>query len=250
VPARRSFVPLDAVTDALNAEDSIPPGASSEGTGQFFIGYIDIRGNIVAVGGERIAGGVWDQCKTDCTDGVASLWVLDEVTWADFQKAVAPGVVQVFKTSSTYLGDFGGLAGGDAICQERAEEVGLNGTWRAWLSDDTTDARDRIPDGRYELVNGTVIADDKDDLTDGELKAPIILNEFGELGQPDGGWVWTGTRFNGTGTEENCRNWMISLEGAGADYGSRYEMSSYWTKHDAPTSCMQELTLYCFGGGQ
>jgi len=201
VPARRSFVPLPAVTDAFNAEDPIPPGASSEGTGQFFIGYNETLGTFAAVGGERIAGGVWDQCETECTDGVALLSAGSELTWADFQEVAAPGVVQVFRTSSTYQPDFGGLAGGDAICQERAEEVGLNGTWTAWLSDDNTDARGRIPDGRYELVNGTVIADNKVDLTDGELKAAIILNQFGA---PDEDDVWTGTQPDGTHTASNC----------------------------------------------
>ena len=201
MPARRSFVPLPAVTDAFNAEDPIPPGASSEGTGQFFIGYNETLGTFAAVGGERIAGGVWDQCETECTDGVALLSAGSELTWADFQEVAAPGVVQVFRTSSTYQPDFGGLAGGDAICQERAEEVGLNGTWTAWLSDDNTDARGRIPDGRYELVNGTVIADNKADLTDGELKAAIILNQFGA---PDEDDVWTGTQPDGTHTASNC----------------------------------------------
>ena len=175
------FGALEAVTDVLNAEDSIPPGASSEGTGQFFIGYNEILRTIVAVGGENIAGG-WDQCETECTDGVALLDAGSELTWADFQKVVAPGVVQVFRTSGTYLPgfDFGNLAGGDALCQERAEAVGLNGTWTAWLSDDNTDAIDRIPDGEYQLLSGAgVIADNKDDLTDGSLKAPIFEDEFG-----------------------------------------------------------------------
>jgi len=242
------FVALEAVMDALNAEVPIPPGASSQGTDQFFIGY-KVKNGIVAVGGENIEG-VWDQCVTDCTAGVALLSFTDEeVTWADFQEVVAPGVVQVFRTSETYTGDFGGLAGGDAICQERAEAKGLNGTWTAWLSDDNADAIDRIPDGEYQLVDGTVIADDKADLTDGTLKAPINLDEFGF---PDGIQVWTGTDAEGTGTDENCNNWTVSVGDADADSGWSTEINSSWTKRDLPISCTggAKSSLYCFGGGQ
>jgi hypothetical protein len=37
-----------------------------------------------------------------------------------------------------------GLEAADAICQSRAEAGGLNGTFRAWLSDDDDDAYCRI----------------------------------------------------------------------------------------------------------
>jgi len=248
------FGALEAVTDVLNAEDSIPPGASSEGTGQFFIGYNEILRTIVAVGGENIAGG-WDQCETECTDGVALLDAGSELTWADFQKVAAPGVVQVFRTSGTYLPgfDFGNLAGGDALCQERAEAVGLNGTWTAWLSDDNTDAIDRIPDGEYQLLSGAgVIADNKDDLTDGSLKAPIFEDEFGgfpaERMQGSDIQVWTGTDADGTGTDANCNNW--TNQAGDATFGVSNESDSNWTNTGISTSCGQEWYLYCFGGGQ
>jgi hypothetical protein len=160
-------------------------------------------------------------------------------------------VVQVFITDFTYRGGLlEGLAGADAICQEDAEDAGLTGTWRAWLSDDTTDARDRIPDGQYQLVDGTVIADDKADLTDGFLKAPINLNGRGE---PDGGLVWTGTQPDGTAAEDNCDNWTNVNEEA--DYGEYNQTDPRWTSvvavGRAPTSCNQgDFKLYCFGGGE
>jgi hypothetical protein len=242
------FGALKAVTDVLNAEDSIPLGASAQGTGQFFIYYKEILRTIVAVGGENIAG-VWDQCETECTDGVALLDAGFELTWANFQKVAAPGVVQVFRTSSTYKPgfDFGGLAGGDAICQERAEAVGLNGTWTAWLSDDNTDAIDRIPDGEYQLLSGAgVIADNKDDLTDGWLKAPIVEDEFGVPFAES--QVWTGTDADGTRTDANCNNW--TNQAVDATFGVSDRADSSWTNIGISTSCGQEFHLYCFGGGQ
>ena len=67
-------------------------------------------------------------------------------------------------------------------------EENLSGTWRAWLSDSENDAIDRIPDGQYQLVNGAVIADDREDLIDGQLYAPINLSEKGGL--PATSRVW------------------------------------------------------------
>jgi hypothetical protein len=250
------FGALDAVTDVLNAEVPIPQAASSQGTGQFFIGYNEILHAIVAVGGENIAGG-WDQCETECTDGVAVLDADSELTWVDFQKVAAPGVVQVFKTSQRYRGDLGGLAGADAICQELAEDAGLTGTWTAWLSDDNADAIDRIPDGQYQIVDGMVIADDKDDLTDGFLKAPINLNEFGSVGS---GNVWTSTQPDGTGTGTNCSNWTEDSGSGGCSAGDSgcgvfgsNATGPDWTQFtgsDFGVSCNATYSLYCFGSGE
>ena len=78
------------------------------------------------------------------------------------------------------------------------------------------DAIDRIPDGRYELLDGTVIADDKADLTDGFLKAPIGLNEFGSPWEAN---VWTGTQPDGTDAGENCSNWTENSGSGGCSAG-------------------------------
>ena len=258
------FGALEAVTDVLNAEDPIPPGASSQGTDQFFIGYEE-DGPVTAVGGENIAG-AWDQCETNpCIGGVALLNAYsDLVTWADFDRVVAPGVVQVFRTSRTYRGNLDafdpngsgdGLAGADAICQELAEAAGLTGTWTAWLSDDNADAIDRIPDGQYQLVDGTVIADDKADLTDGFLKAPISLNEFGS---PEEGYAWTGTQPDGTAMETNCSNWTNNSGSGGCTAGESScgvtginSTNPDWTRvSENGFNCNELLQLHCFGGGQ
>jgi hypothetical protein len=164
-------------------------------------------------------------------------------------------VVQVFKTSQRYWGDLGGLAGADAICQELAEDAGLTGTWTAWLSDDNADAIDRIPDGQYQLVDGTVIADDKDDLTDGFLKAPIGLNEFGSPWEAN---VWTGTQPDGTDAGENCSNWTENSGSGGCSAGDSgcgvfgiLATNPNWTQStDFGVNCNESNSLYCFGSGQ
>jgi hypothetical protein len=167
----------------------------------------------------------------------------------------ADNVVRVFVTGASFFGGFGGLAGADAQCQERAENEGLTGTWTAWLSDSTGNAVDRIPDGQYQLLDGTVIAEDKDDLTSGLLKAPINLNERGE---PQGGVVWTGTKPDGTDTGTNCSDWTNAGSPPGGctagdddcgDRGVNSATTDDWTQYtSSPTPCSQAFHLYCFGG--
>jgi hypothetical protein len=78
--------------------------------------------------------------------------------------------VRVFVTSETFGADLGGVTGADAKCQAAADAVvaaeldGRTWTWTAWISDSTGDAIDRIPDGRYRLLDNTLVALDKDDL--------------------------------------------------------------------------------------
>jgi PKD repeat protein len=182
-----------------------------------------------------------------------------EPTTASVEVTAPPSgdVVQVFVTNATYLGDLGGLAGGDAKCQELAEDVGLAGTWTAWLSTSGSgsdvDAPDRIPDGRYELLDETVIADDKADLTDGELNAPINLDQFGN--PISDGFAWTGTSLLGRSTGTNCSNWTNQTQGRcteGApgcgDIGDITD-KLLWTS-GFPTACDNALHLYCFSSSE
>jgi hypothetical protein len=156
-------------------------------------------------------------------------------------------VVSVFVTSGAgFEGDLGGLAGADAICQERAAAAGLPGTdWTAWLSDSTENAIDRIPDGQYRLVDGTQVADDKADLTDGRLKAEIILTENG---QERSASVWTGTGQNGNGTLNNCNDWTVNSAESVGDVGFNGYTEDFWTLLPPPAQCSEQYHLYCFGG--
>jgi hypothetical protein len=73
------------------------------------------------------------------------------------------GVRRIFVTSQVYTADLGGLSGADAKCQALADAAGLGGTFKAWLSDSKTDARDRVTHvgDPYTLADGvTVVAPD------------------------------------------------------------------------------------------
>ena len=161
------------------------------------------------------------------------------------------GVVRVFVTSVEYKGNFPGgpgLEGADASCTETATNAGLTGTWTAWLSDDTTNAVDRIPDGEYRLFDGTLVANDKTDLTDGELANPIIVREDG-TSIPGGALeVWTGTGADGTNSGlGTCNNWTDNTNGMTAQSGFANAADATWTDRGvAEENCDVFNKLYCF----
>ncbi len=80
------------------------------------------------------------------------------------------------------MGDADGLAGADALCRELAVEalatLGQK-TWRAYLSTDTVNARDRIGTGPWRNARGIVVAQDLEQLhEEGELSNNLVITEF------------------------------------------------------------------------
>jgi len=143
----------------------------------------------------------------DCDSPLPFLCKFDLLTFVGMDR-----VRTVFATSESYTADFGGLEGADAICQALAEEAGLEGTYKAWLSDtlESVDARfNKL--GRFGLVNGAIIADNWHSLTIGGMypEPPLYrgaLNysiQIDEQGQPiapteaNPNRVWTGTSVEG-----------------------------------------------------
>ncbi len=124
---------------------------------------------------------------------------------------------RVFLTSELVSGDLGGLDGADARCQEFATEAGLPGRYRAWLSDFTGSPSTRFTQSSspYFLLDGTVIAQNWADLTDGEIASPISVFEDGTPFTPSSSLldsVWSATKEDGTlalaiGPEFLCDNW-------------------------------------------
>jgi len=146
---------------------------------------------------------------------------------------------QVFTTATATDGNLGGMAGADASCQARAAELGLGGTFFAWLGDSTTGPAVRFNRGGPYVRHpgGQLIAPDFDGLTDGSLDAPI----------GGSGPVWTNVAVDGdaTGFDDHCQDWT---SGAASDTGRRGEASSTgatWTTL-IPQACDQTAILYCF----
>jgi len=151
---------------------------------------------------------------------------------------------RVFVTSATYHGNLGGLAGGDAECQSLANAASLGGIWKAWLSDSTTNAIDRIPDAAYTDVCGNVLINGKSDIADGEITGAIRRAE-NRYYMWEYTYVLTGTENNGMKTIKTCNDWTDSTHHYGATLGQALDNAA-WSGGDA-ASCSASVThLYCF----
>lgn len=155
---------------------------------------------------------------------------------------------RVFVTSTTYNGNLGGLSGADAKCQTRANTTNLGGTWKAWLSSVTISASSRLQhnSGQYVLLNGTIIANDWNELTtltSGIIKSPINLNELNsQILSSD---VWTNTHNDGyQGQYNDCNNWLDNSSSAYGGTG-RSDQTFSWTAY-AARNCSTIARLYCF----
>jgi hypothetical protein len=163
----------------------------------------------------------------------------------------AGGSCRAFLTSTEHTGNLGGLAGADAQCQERAEAADLPGTYKAWLSDSTESPATRFTrsSGPYQLLNGTTIATNWDDLTDGTLAAAIGLTETGSLIHD--GAAWTNTDPDGTpaSATEHCTDWSAIGGGTQGIVGltglTTEPATETWT-NAGQGQCSLTTHLYCF----
>jgi hypothetical protein len=183
-------------------------------------------------------------------------WTADSTRACDEQHALycfaddPPAAGRVFVTSfDTYLGDgLFGLASADRFCNDVAAQAKLKGSFVAWISDDTTDARSRIPDRAYQLLDGTKVADSLADLTDGSLDHAIDQDEHGvsldfEEVRPQ---VWTGTGPDGRALF-HCGNWSPDIETKGGTIGDAASTTGSWTSlPDDIALCAGSGRLYCF----
>jgi hypothetical protein len=113
----------------------------------------------------------------------------------------------MFVTNDTFRGpELGGVDGADAKCQQRAQAVGLMGTYRAWIATMQYGPASSWPRLTVPYVNraGAVIANGWSDLVSGKLLHAVSLTEFG---QPITGGYWTGANSAGFGTGNDCAGW-------------------------------------------
>ena len=164
---------------------------------------------------------------------------------------VPGGSCTVFVTSQVFNSDLGGLEGADQKCQDLADAAELDGIFKAWLSDSTTDARDRLTQASvpYVLVDGLLVAMDFVDLTDGVLENQILVDETGAIRRSS---VYTSTEQDGVGVSVEasyyCGDWQsvgpVPLVFA---FGINFDDNNPgdWT-FNASSGCVNEQRLYCF----
>jgi hypothetical protein len=114
-------------------------------------------------------------------------------------------------------GDLGGLQGADAYCKSLAAAVGAGDkNWRAYLSTDKENARDRIGKGPWFNAKGVKMADDVASLhSDGNnLTKETDLDQNGKVingrgDTPNRHDILTGSMPDGTATPDTCGNWTM-----------------------------------------
>ena len=187
--------------------------------------------------------------------------------------SAAPAIAQdaanmTFFVSSVGGGDganLGGLEGADALCQRLAEAAGAGGkTWRAYLSAEGVNAKDRIGAGPWQNVKGAPIAIDVDNLhSDSDnLTVKTALTELGNEvpgfgSSPNTHDILTGSNDDGTLAEgKTCNDWTSNGEGVAmvghSDEGGppQFPGVESWNSAHETQGCSQEGLVSTGGAGQ
>lgn len=187
--------------------------------------------------------------------------------------SAAPAVAQdaadmTFFVSSVGGGDganLGGLEGADALCQRLAEAAGAGDkTWRAYLSADGVNARDRIGNGPWQNIMGAPIATDVENLhSDSDnFTVKTALTELGEEvpgfgADPNTHDILTGSNGDGTLAEgKTCNDWTSNGDGVAmvghSDEGGppQFPGVESWNSAHETAGCSQEALVSTGGAGQ
>jgi hypothetical protein len=161
----------------------------------------------------------------------------------------------VFVTSTTHPGNFGGIEAANAICNQRAAQAQLPGSYQAWLSDDQLTPAATFEGGAaaFVLRNGSVLAYSLEDFMDGALYVPINRDEFGQEIEPspwsgigcgvDSG-VWTGTTDNGEFLDPVCLGWDVASAEVFGTIGDTNAVEQ-WSDGQCPAPCNLAFPFYC-----
>lgn len=155
-------------------------------------------------------------------------------TTPDAQKP-APVVKRVFATATMRAG---GLppAEADVQCNTDAAAAKLAGTWKAWISDSTTDAAARIKDvGPWYLTDGQTVAFANAAALTKKPAKPLLNEQGGAIRGTYG--AWTGT-IDGKRTKDNCNDWST----LGTAYGTVTRVDEWTT---SVLNCATPYRLIC-----
>ncbi len=164
-------------------------------------------------------------------------------------------VRRVFVTANGSDGEAGGVTGSggvDSTCQQTALAAGLDGTYMAWLSSDTTSPAVRFTKSKapYVRTDGTKVANDWTSLTSGTLLSPINRDEKAAVVATTT-MIWTDTAIDGTEIAQtvggaNCKNWVSTIGGDLGVYGHVTATDGTWTNGNQQIVCTATGNFYCF----
>ena len=151
----------------------------------------------------------------------------------------------VFVTSTTYDGALVGVMA--TTCGTRANAASLSGTYKPWVSQGSganpkvAFTKSKAP---YQLVDGTVVADDYAGLIAGPLKHAIDKTESGSV---VAGSAWTATNSNGEyANVVSCTAFTSSSPTVTGVVGAVGAVDQTWSHAAAPRACNTQNRLYCF----
>lgn len=146
------------------------------------------------------------------------------------------GQLRIFRTAGTYNGNLGGLTGADSICQTEAGSLGYAGTWKALLSDSTTDAKNRVT-LVYPIVRASA--------TSTVVESTNLWASALDTQVTTAGATWTGSKGDGTiYTARHCNNWTDSTGTYTGEAGVASFTNLNWQENQN-LACNTNNYLYC-----
>jgi hypothetical protein len=158
----------------------------------------------------------------------------------DAISAIESNLVFVTSTSQA-AGAYGGFAGADAICQQRAMAMGFPGTYVAYLSTTSTHAPDRLGSARgWSRLDGRPVFDTVADIMADAMFYPPDIDDLGNVVAVS---VATGTLTGGLSSGQDCAGWTTT---SGTVSGGTSNGTS-WANSFFNASCTVAYPIYCFG---
>ncbi len=159
----------------------------------------------------------------------------------------------VFVTANQWTGALGGLDGGDAKCQQSAEDAGLPGTFKAFLADGSEGPMTRFVHSTtpYVRVDGAQVAANWTAMTLTGIEVEINVTEYGTpppaayfcaAGEP---MAWSNASGNGAPRNggNHCSDWTSTV---GQGFVGSVNGIGNWSGSCMGSICDRLASLYCF----
>jgi hypothetical protein len=158
----------------------------------------------------------------------------------------APASRRVFVSSTASTANLGGPTAADGKCQTLANAQSLGGTWLAWVSNNETSPAARFTRAQvpYRLLDGTLVANNWEDLTDGTLAHVIDRDEKGKT--VTAAEVWTGTAVTGQSAGDGCTGFTTNDKDANAAQQGVTDVAAIKWTNVYLQFCDRNARIYCF----
>ena len=243
-----------------SSETSSTSNAESTTSGGFSeCGNFIIEGNEECDDGLRGSGKCTMECtNSSCGDGIINLLAKEE---CDDKNSVEYDACSnscyrakwIFLSKNLYNSNFGGIGNADAYCNDDAQQAGLNGNFKAWLSDMfPTNSPDPLWlnlnfKGWYRMPTDppSLFAEGFNGLQ-GNLENSLNVLADGSK-NTNLTQAWTATRVNGKKNDAygNCNSWQDMGFGMGGGIGNPQALDKTWTEHSGPLCGSIQAAIYC-----